>query len=298
MGQSMEIAQLRYFLSASESDNFTLAAKRCFTSRQNLTRSIHNLEDELSVTLFTRMGNRTMLTREGENAVEHARIIVDEAKILEDSFKTGASREPLSVILGTNSDMFLPKRAFDREFALDFTVSEYASESCYRQIVEGKNDVAFVWCMDQDFIGCSSVLIRRDHVFYLVSQDSDLAKKNTLRVEDLAGHDICMMSDPSFTYTSFLARFQKLGMDKTCLRQINSVPFMKNEIRRKDAVAFGMVDFCVNPLPGIVAVSCAEPEMDACVYALYQRGSVHISSALKLITRIRKICNEVYGVEN
>lgn len=67
---------------------------------------------------------------------------------------------------------------------------------------------------------------------------------------------------------------------------------------RKDAVAFGMVDFCVNPLPGIVAVPCAEPEMDACVYALYQRGSEHVSSALELITRIRKICNEAYGVDN
>lgn len=194
--------------------------------------------------------------------------------------------------------MFLPKRAFDSEFALDFTVSEYASESCYRQIVEGKNDVAFVWCMDQDFIGCSNVLIRHDHMFYLVSQDSDLAERSLLRVEDLAGHDVCMMSDSAFAYIPFLARFQKLGMDKIHLRQISSVPLVKNEIRRKDAVAFGMVDFCVNPLPGIVAVPCAEPEMDACVYALYQRGSEHVSSALELITRIRKICNEAYGVDN
>lgn len=291
----MEIAQLRYFLAASETENFTAAAKKCFTSRQNLTRSIRNLEDELDVTLFSRTGNSTKLTAEGERAVDHARIIVDETRILEDEFKSDTSIAPLKVLLGTKSNFFLPQQVFDEAFSFDFAVSEFDSQECYEAVVKHECDVAFIWCMERDFPGCSDVLVRRDRLFYLVDGSSELARRKSLRVEDLAGHDVCMIPDPAFNYRPFLARYRKHGMDESHLRQIGSTALAKNENRHHDAVAFSMSEFKLHPLPGTVAVPCAEDEMEACIYALYQRGTERVSSVLKLITRIRQLCNEVYG---
>ena len=43
----MEIHEIRYFVSVSETLNFTRAAERCNVSQPSLTRAIKNLEDKL-----------------------------------------------------------------------------------------------------------------------------------------------------------------------------------------------------------------------------------------------------------
>ncbi len=291
----MEIAQLRYFLAASESENFTAAAKQCYTSRQNLTRSIRNLEDELGTTLFTRTGNKTYLTGEGERAVEHARAISDEARILEDLFKGSPEAATLRVLLSTNSNLFLPKRVFDEAFLSNCLISEHSPLDCFRQIVQGAYDVAFVGSMSRGFPGCSDVLIRKNPLFYLVSEGSPLANRTSLGIRDLDGHELCVMSDPAFAYQPFLTRYRELGMDTRQIHVIANIPLLRNEMRAKDAIAFGTPEFQLRPLSGTVAVPCAEDFMVACMYALYQRGSEHVSDVLRLVSCVRKLSNEAYG---
>ena len=62
----MEFSQIRYFLAATETLNFTRAAERCHVSQPALTRSIKNLEEELGGLLFRRERNRTHLTDLGQ----------------------------------------------------------------------------------------------------------------------------------------------------------------------------------------------------------------------------------------
>lgn len=69
----MEFNQIRYFLAASESLNFTRAAERCHVSQPALTRAIKKLEDELGGLLFRRERNRTHLTDLGKVMREHLR---------------------------------------------------------------------------------------------------------------------------------------------------------------------------------------------------------------------------------
>jgi DNA-binding transcriptional LysR family regulator len=288
----MDIVQLRYFLAASETDNFTAAAKRCYTSRQNLTRSIRNLEDELGTTLFTRTGNTTHLTSDGERAVEHARAIVDEAQILEDLFKSADNTDLMHVLLSTNSNMFLPKQVLDNAFSANTTISEYSPSDCFKKIVDGEFDVAFTSTMARDFPGCNSVLVRRSSMCYLVAKNSSLAGKRSMGVEDLDGRMLCLMAEPAFAYRQLLSRYQELGMDLSRIRKIDNIPLLLNEMRQKDAVAIAAFELRERPLKDTVAVPCAESFMEACVYALYQRNSKNISRVLRLISSVRKLSNE------
>lgn len=62
----MELRQLRYFLKAKELLNFTEAANNLNISQSTLSQQIKQLEDELQILLFNRIGKRITLTEAGE----------------------------------------------------------------------------------------------------------------------------------------------------------------------------------------------------------------------------------------
>jgi LysR family transcriptional regulator, hydrogen peroxide-inducible genes activator len=67
----MELHQIRYFLVACETLNFTRAAERCDVSVPSLTRAIHALEEELGGQLFRRERHLTHLTDLGRLMQQH-----------------------------------------------------------------------------------------------------------------------------------------------------------------------------------------------------------------------------------
>ncbi|WP_257669745.1 LysR family transcriptional regulator [Parapedobacter tibetensis] len=58
----MELRQIKYFLKAKELLNFTEAAKILNVSQSTLSQQIKQLENELDVPLFNRIGKRILLT--------------------------------------------------------------------------------------------------------------------------------------------------------------------------------------------------------------------------------------------
>jgi LysR family cyn operon transcriptional activator len=68
----MELRQLRYFLKAKELLNFTEAAKILNISQSTLSQQIKQLENELNVPLFNRIGKRIILTEAGEMFSKYA----------------------------------------------------------------------------------------------------------------------------------------------------------------------------------------------------------------------------------
>jgi DNA-binding transcriptional LysR family regulator len=67
----MEMHQIKYFLAACDTLNFTRAAGRCDVSVPSLTRAIHALEEELGGQLFRRERHLTHLTDLGRLMQQH-----------------------------------------------------------------------------------------------------------------------------------------------------------------------------------------------------------------------------------
>src|ERR1700761_3344675 len=67
----MELNQIRYFLTAGETLNFTRAAEQCGVSVPSLSRGIRQLEEELGGQLFRRERHLTHLTDLGRLMLEH-----------------------------------------------------------------------------------------------------------------------------------------------------------------------------------------------------------------------------------
>ena len=75
-GVWMDIQQLRYYIAAAESCNFSKAAKDCFVVQSTISKQISLLEDELKVSLFSRGKKGLSLTDEGLFLLGEARKIV------------------------------------------------------------------------------------------------------------------------------------------------------------------------------------------------------------------------------
>lgn len=61
----MELRQLKYFKEACERQNFSEAARVLHISQSTLSQQIKQLEDELDVLLFDRIGKRIAPTEAG-----------------------------------------------------------------------------------------------------------------------------------------------------------------------------------------------------------------------------------------
>ena len=76
----MELRQLKYFLKAQELLSFTEAAKHLNISQSTLSQQIKQLETELDVSLFNRIGKQITLTEPGRLFTEYAEQSVRKAE--------------------------------------------------------------------------------------------------------------------------------------------------------------------------------------------------------------------------
>jgi len=90
----MTLQQLYYLVTVADCGNITEAAKKLFISQPSLSAAIHNLEKEMGVTAFVRANKGVVVTREGEELLSYARMLLEQADNMKDHFGSGDSRGP------------------------------------------------------------------------------------------------------------------------------------------------------------------------------------------------------------
>ena len=74
----LELRHLRYFLAVAETAHFTRAAAKLHVTQPTLSHQIRQLEGQLNLPLFDRLGRRVKLTAAGELLLPHARRVLRE----------------------------------------------------------------------------------------------------------------------------------------------------------------------------------------------------------------------------
>lgn len=76
----MELRHLRYFVSVAEQGSVSKAAQHVHVSQPALSRQIRDLEADLGVQLFNRVGRGIELTAEGQDLLRHSRDVLAQAE--------------------------------------------------------------------------------------------------------------------------------------------------------------------------------------------------------------------------
>jgi LysR family transcriptional regulator, hydrogen peroxide-inducible genes activator len=76
----MTLTELHYIIAVAQERHFGRAAEKTFVTQPALSLAIKKLEEELGVTIFERRRNRIELTRRGEQIVQQAQRVLEEAE--------------------------------------------------------------------------------------------------------------------------------------------------------------------------------------------------------------------------
>ncbi|HEX3011408.1 MAG TPA: LysR family transcriptional regulator, partial [Syntrophomonadaceae bacterium] len=82
----MDFKELQYVLSIAKNNSISKAAKELYISQPSLSKYLQNLERNLDIKLFERVGNNFILTYAGERYIKCAREILKIKKELDDEF--------------------------------------------------------------------------------------------------------------------------------------------------------------------------------------------------------------------
>jgi len=78
----MEIKQLEFFVTTADIGIINQAAEALYTSQSNVSRVIGALEKEVGFSLFKRNSKGVVLTNQGEQIYEYAKIVLKNTEVM------------------------------------------------------------------------------------------------------------------------------------------------------------------------------------------------------------------------
>ena len=82
----MTLQQLRYADAVAACGGVSEAARKLFVTQPTITEALRLLEEELRIAIFTRTHKGASLTREGEEFLASARLILDDAARIQEKY--------------------------------------------------------------------------------------------------------------------------------------------------------------------------------------------------------------------
>lgn len=196
----MTLTQLQYTLAVAEEGNFTQAAEKCFVTQPTLSMQVQKLEEELAVKLFNRSTKPISLTTIGEKIIEQAKIILKEARRMDDivsmergivggNFRLGI----IPTIMPTLLPLFL--NTFIKKFPkVNLKIEELNTAAIVEELKNGKLDAGIAASPLEDSKIIEKPLYYEPFVGY-IPQTHPLSKLKSLNPSDLEKMDILVLED-------------------------------------------------------------------------------------------------------
>lgn len=194
----MTLQQLNYLVTVADCGNITEAAEKLFISQPSLSAAIHNLEKEMGVTAFVRSNKGVSVTREGEELLSYARMLLEQADNMKDHFGGGDRRTPKFSVscqhysFAVNAFVDLIKE-FDAD-KYSFIIRETQTGEIIEDVSNGKSEVGVIYLSEHNEevirkliknnnLVFEEMYVAMPHVF--ICKNHPLASRAVITVEDL-----------------------------------------------------------------------------------------------------------------
>ena len=225
----MELRQLKYFLKAKELLNFTEAASELNISQSTLSQQIKQLEDELHVLLFNRIGKRITLTEAGEVFGEYAAQSINRANdgllVLQDLKNLNKGKITIGVIY---SMRILFARTLI-EFAKQYpNIKIQAVFGTTKDLLEklNANEFDFILTFHENLkephLKCQALL--KANMVLVTARKSSLAQKSSISLDEVAQLPLALPFSGYSTIHFFVKSFSQKNLEPNICMEINDIP--------------------------------------------------------------------------
>lgn len=195
----MDLEQLRQIDVIARCGTLSAASKVLHTSQPALSRSIQRLEVELGQELFSRTKNHIELNEAGVIAVEHARAILREERVLRDDLDRLAQRSR-TLLVGTVAPApvwHLTARTVERFPGTILQPVTLEADEVERQLVDGDLDLA-VTLVPMDVPTCKAVPLLHEELYVSLDASHPLANRKSVSFDVLDGETFLVDASAGF----------------------------------------------------------------------------------------------------
>lgn len=190
---NLELRHLRALVAVAEVQTFTDAAIALGTTQASVSRSVAALEHVLGVRVFQRTTRSVTPTATGKRIIEHARRVLDEARLLEEAARdaSGELRVGYAWSAVGSRTLAVQRRWEDSNPAVPLVWVQSGSPAA--GLANGTVDVAVVrkQLSDPRF---AETLIGTERRYAAVAATDPLARRRFLRMADFAGRVLAVDS--------------------------------------------------------------------------------------------------------
>ena len=190
----MDTQNLRAFLLVAESGSFSKAAMRLHLTQPAVSKRIAQLEAQLNVSLFDRIGRRISTTEAGEALLPHARAVHLELQAAQQSVRDLAGEVRGRLRLATSHHIGLHRLPpllsfFSKAFpAVQLDIDFMDSEQAYELTLQGEVELAVVTLAPSSIVNIVTRPIWLDPLDFMVQEGTQLTRKKALGLKELSQH--------------------------------------------------------------------------------------------------------------
>ena len=194
----MTLKQLQYMVTVAEEGNITSAARKLYIAQPSLTSAIHELENELNISIFQRSNKGIKLTAEGEEFLGYARQVLEQTTLIQERY-TGKQAGKLRFFVSSQHYSFaveafvelLKRKDADK---YEFHMRETQTFNIIDDVAHLRSEIGILYLnkfneevirktLKDNNLSFTPLFKAEPHVF--IGKNSPLAKKRVLTLEDL-----------------------------------------------------------------------------------------------------------------
>lgn len=194
----MTLQQLTYLVTVADCGNITEAAEKLFVSQPSLSTAISNLEKEMGIKAFVRSNKGVAATREGEELLSFARMLLEQADHMKEYFIKGEKRSPKFSVscqhysFAVNAFVDLIKK-YDAD-RYNFIIRETQTGEIIEDVANGKSEIGVIYLSEHNEEVLTKLIknnqlvfeqlyVAKPHVF--ICREHPLADRDAITMEDL-----------------------------------------------------------------------------------------------------------------
>ncbi|ACU05946.1 LysR substrate-binding domain-containing protein [Pedobacter heparinus] len=290
----MEIRQINYFIKAAEMLHFTEAAAACFVTQSTLSQQIKQLEEELGMLLFDRVGKHVRLTEAGNVYLKHARQIVLDVKkskqaILElNNLVTGDLKIGVTYAF---SSMLLPALApFSSKYPGIKIVVEYGTAGeLEHNLKQAELDVilAFHDQTDNDNVSLEMEHLFSSRISMVVSKKHPLAGLKKISLNELAKVELILPSKGFSSRDLLNELFRKRKLSPLIKIEMNDVHSLLSMVDEGNWATI-INEKAILTWENLIAIPISGKEYYKQAFILWQKGIYRKKSATLFVDELIK----------
>lgn len=280
----MELRQLKYFVKAAETLNFSEAAKSLYITQSTLSQQIRQLETEMNVQLFQRNSHEVRLTEAGEELLPYAQQTLRSAETCFHRL-----RDLQELLTGTlNIGVTYSFSPILTETVLTFMkrYPEVKLNIYYKTMTElmdmlEKNEVDFVLAFKPTHRNESieSHILFDNHLAAIVRPDHPLAHQKSVTLSDLEKYEFALPSKGLQARNTFDMLFSERDYHFKVRIELNEVNILLKLIKSSNLVTI-LSEATIHDETEVKAIPIDVPynEMEGCIHTLKDTYRKHSAS--------------------